>query len=117
MAAPPALALMPGNQELLVLLVIGLLLFGRRLPEVGRSIGKTVQQFRKGMQEFKAQMDSDETVREVRSTVRDFRDVTDPRAMLQDRGDDTPPTVAKRPVASGEVERETDGGTAKPADG
>ena len=40
---------MPGWQELLILGVIGLLIFGKRLPEVGRSIGsaafvKTLEQ-------------------------------------------------------------------------
>jgi sec-independent protein translocase protein TatA len=36
-----------GGAEILVLLVIGLLLFGNRLPELARNLGKTVQQFRK----------------------------------------------------------------------
>lgn len=38
-----------GPQELVVLLVLGVLLFGRKLPELGRSIGKTVVEFKKGM--------------------------------------------------------------------
>jgi sec-independent protein translocase protein TatA len=36
-----------GSAEIVVLLVIGLLLFGNRLPELARNLGKTVQQFRK----------------------------------------------------------------------
>jgi TatA/E family protein of Tat protein translocase len=36
-----------GTAELVVLLVIGLLLFGNRLPELARSLGKMLQQFRK----------------------------------------------------------------------
>lgn len=40
-----------GFQEVLLLLVIALLLFGaRRLPEVGRSLGKAISEFKKGMQ-------------------------------------------------------------------
>lgn len=38
-----------GYQELLIVLVIGLLLFGRRLPEVGRSLGKSIVEFKKGL--------------------------------------------------------------------
>lgn len=38
-----------GTQELLMILVLGVLLFGRRLPEVGRAVGKTVVEFKKGM--------------------------------------------------------------------
>jgi len=33
-----------------VILIVGLLLFGKRLPEVGRSIGKGIVEFKKGLQ-------------------------------------------------------------------
>jgi len=38
-----------GGQEILLLLVLGVLLFGRKLPEIGRSLGKTVVEFKKGV--------------------------------------------------------------------
>ena len=38
-----------GAQEILLLVVLGILLFGRKLPEVGRSLGKTVVEFKKGV--------------------------------------------------------------------
>jgi sec-independent protein translocase protein TatA len=38
-----------GGQEILLLVVLGILLFGRKLPEVGRSLGKTVVEFKKGV--------------------------------------------------------------------
>ena len=38
-----------GGPELILLLVLGILLFGRKLPDIGRSIGKTVVEFKKGM--------------------------------------------------------------------
>jgi len=44
------LALIQG-WEWVILLVLGLLVFGRRLPEIGRSIGKTITEFKKGMNE------------------------------------------------------------------
>jgi sec-independent protein translocase protein TatA len=37
-----------GGQEILLLVVLGILLFGRKLPEVGRSLGKTLTEFKKG---------------------------------------------------------------------
>ena len=38
-----------GTTELLVLLVLGVLLFGRKLPDIGRSLGKTVVEFKSAM--------------------------------------------------------------------
>ncbi len=41
-----------GWGELLIILFIVLLLFGaKRLPEIGRSFGKTISGFKKGMKE------------------------------------------------------------------
>jgi len=41
-----------GTQELILLLVIGVLLFGRRLPEIGRSLGKGIIEFKKGLRDM-----------------------------------------------------------------
>lgn len=38
-----------GTIEWVVLLALGLLIFGRRLPEVGRSLGRGIVEFRKGL--------------------------------------------------------------------
>lgn len=40
---------MPGGMEWMVLLVLGLLIFGRRLPEVGRSLGRGIVEFKRGI--------------------------------------------------------------------
>ena len=41
-----------GTQEILVIGLIALLLFGQRLPEVMRSLGKGVMEFKKGMNDL-----------------------------------------------------------------
>jgi sec-independent protein translocase protein TatA len=38
-----------GAQEMIILLIIGVLLFGRKLPEVGRYLGKGIVEFKKGV--------------------------------------------------------------------
>ena len=40
---------MPGPWEIIIILVVALLLFGRRLPEVGRSLGRGIVEFKKGL--------------------------------------------------------------------
>src|SRR6185295_2806085 len=40
---------MPSGFEWLIVAAIGLLLFGKRLPEVGRSLGKGIVEFKKGI--------------------------------------------------------------------
>jgi sec-independent protein translocase protein TatA len=46
-----------GMPEILVLMVIGVLLFGRRLPEVGRYLGKGIVEFKKGIKGLEDDLD------------------------------------------------------------
>jgi sec-independent protein translocase protein TatA len=39
----------PGPEEWIVIAIFGLLFFGKRLPEVGRSLGKGIVEFKKGL--------------------------------------------------------------------
>jgi len=38
-----------GSWDMIIILVIGLLLFGKRLPDVGRSLGKGIVEFKRGL--------------------------------------------------------------------
>ncbi len=60
---------MPGTGEWMVILFIGLLIFGRRLPEVARSLGKSVNEFKKGLRDF--QDSADEVVSDVNRITND----------------------------------------------
>ncbi len=59
--APSSLALvgMPGWLEIAVLLIIGLLIFGKRLPEVGRNLGKSIVEFKKGIKGIGDEIDAE----------------------------------------------------------
>jgi len=49
-----------GTNELLILGVIALLLFGTRLPALARSFGQSVTEFKKGMKEIKEDVEDEE---------------------------------------------------------
>lgn len=42
--------------ELIVVAIIGLLLFGRRLPEISRSLGRSVVEFKRGFQDIEREV-------------------------------------------------------------
>jgi sec-independent protein translocase protein TatA len=55
---------LPGHMEWIVLLVLGLLIFGRRLPEVGRSLGRGIVEFKRGIKGIEEEIE-DESSRKL----------------------------------------------------
>lgn len=62
-----------GFPELLIIMVIALIIFGpRKLPELGRSLGKSLGEFRKASNELKSTLEEEirmEEVKEQRSKM------------------------------------------------
>ncbi|MCM8798304.1 MAG: twin-arginine translocase TatA/TatE family subunit [Candidatus Omnitrophica bacterium] len=49
-----------GMQELLVILLVCLLIFGvAKLPEIGRALGRTIKEFKKSMKEINSEEDEE----------------------------------------------------------
>ena len=42
--------------SMIIIGIIGVLLFGKRLPEVGRSVGKSLMEFKRGMQGIESEI-------------------------------------------------------------
>jgi TatA/E family protein of Tat protein translocase len=58
-----------GLPEILFILVVALLVFGpRRLPEIGRTIGKALGEFRRATTDLKRSIDTEVTLEEVRQS-------------------------------------------------
>lgn len=75
-----------GWEEMFLLLVLGLLLYGRNLPEAGRNLGRVVAQLKRSFHDFKEQLDREGEIRDVKKafedTAREVRNVANvPRAI------------------------------------
>lgn len=64
-----------GGGEIVLILLVALLLFGRRLPEVGRSLGQGLVEFKRGLRDVNKDVDS--VRREVDEAGRDARAAAD----------------------------------------
>ncbi len=59
-----------GWTEMVILGIIGLLLFGKRLPEVARSLGKGMMEFKKGMYDIQDDVNTASNSRSYSSAPR-----------------------------------------------
>lgn len=67
MLTPLALG-MPGPGEWIIIAAIALLIFGKRLPEVGRSLGKGIVEFKKGLKGIEDDVESGASPRQISTT-------------------------------------------------
>ena len=91
--------------HILLFLVMALLLFGKRLPEVGRSLGKGIMEFKRGLHEVTDELKQDESERPRRKlrSPPDDDDYEDD----EDEGEDEPrPAKRRRQSARSDDARE-----------
>lgn len=71
-----------GPPEILLILVLALLLFGpKRLPEMGKAVGKAIKEFKKATSDVEEQIkkevgELEETVNPIKNTVEQVKKVT-----------------------------------------
>ena len=49
----------PGWMEMMMLGLLGMLIFGKRFPEVGRNVGKAISEFKKGLAGLEDRIDQE----------------------------------------------------------
>src|SRR5580765_4346016 len=94
-----------GFSEMLVIFIVALLVFGpKKLPELGKSLGKGIREFRKATNELKATWE--DQVKDIQAPLNDVK--RDMHAMGQDLKSDLykhleePTQSVQQPVAAAE---------------
>jgi len=110
-----------GGSEFVLILGLALLLFGpRKLPQLGRSLGKALAEFRGATQEFKSTLEREvaieevdkvredlgEARREVSETVSDVTRLAIPRGSIDE--------PSKRPQPDKDKDKDSDGTGGEP---
>lgn len=93
-----------GLPELVLIFIVALLLFGpRKLPEIGRTVGKALGEFRRASNDLKRTLEDEVAADDLRQTSQDLQDmVRDPYTTPQP-GATAPDTSSPEPPAEEQI--------------
>jgi sec-independent protein translocase protein TatA len=89
-----------GMPELIIIFIIALIIFGpRKLPELGRSLGKSLAEFKKASNELKSTLEEEIRMEEQRSQLETTRASNNAAAAAAAASTPTAVTPAPAPAA------------------
>ena len=87
-----------GIQEILIILALALIVFGpRRLPQLGRALGRTLEEFRRGAHDLRSSLEREVRIEDQAADDEEIRE-----------GASTPSTHTSEPDGSEATEGVTD---------
>lgn len=91
-----------GTTELLVIALVALIIFGpRKLPELGRSLGKSLGEFKRASEDFKRTWEREVEVDRIERDLRIEQEVRSNPVMLEDEAAQSPPLAGHESTAAG----------------
>ena len=95
-----------GMPELIIILVIALIIFGpRKLPELGRSLGRSIGEFKKASHELRSTLDEEIRIEEQRDQRAAVRTEQDSAVAAATQPATAPPSVTPAAPADETVNR------------
>ena len=86
-----------GVPEMILIFVVALLLFGpRKMPQIGRSLGRALGEFRRASNEFKRTIEDEVSAEEIKDVQRDLKEI---RAVGRDVLKDAGPLPSTEPAS------------------
>lgn len=104
-----------GMQEMVLILAIALIVIGpKKLPDLARSLGKALGEFKRATSDLKDSIDSDHSIRDVKQAFTDMnRDI--PRTVYDAAAEEPKTEKSGKPESSG-TEQQTPSPQAKDSD-
>jgi sec-independent protein translocase protein TatB len=97
-----------GMPELIVILVIALLVIGpKKLPDLARSFGRAINEFKKATREFKDSMDLENEIREIKKPLEDIKTDMQTQISSTPQKNDSPSSIADKAPPQPEAKEAT----------
>jgi sec-independent protein translocase protein TatA len=85
-----------GMPELIIILVIALIIFGpRKLPELGKSLGRSINEFKKASTDLQNTLEQEIKIEEQKESAAKVKDEQDTAGAAFDKGDQNAQTVSR----------------------